>query len=275
MRPVLLPLLLLFLLAACATAPPLPQSSESHSLDPARERVVRAALTEWEAWGRPVQIGWALTLEDGEPSPENFPRILEYWQAVNEGRGVVRQLRALHDQMTLALAEGGQDPLPQPSISLFAYPAWSAAFVSHVMRQAGLGESDFPASSAHARYIDSLLARAAVDPDWASFRPEDPLASLAQPGDLLCADRSSLPLLHWTERLAEAGRFRPMHCDVVVTVRPGLVEAVGGNVRDSVTLRRFPADEQGRVLQAPYGEPQFFLLLENRIGTRGRATPQG
>ena len=264
---------LLGFLSACATEPPLPRRDAAHSPDPMRERVVQAALAEWEAWGRPVLVGWNPTLEDGEAAPGNFPRILGYWEAVSEGPGVVRRLRALHDEMTLSLSESGVLPVPEPSISLFAYPAWSAAFVSHVMRQAGLGHSDFPAASAHARYIDTLLARAAVDPEHAAFWPQDPLAVVPQPGDLLCADRSPRPLLHWTDRLAEPGAHRPMHCDVVISAAPGLVEAVGGNVRDAVALRRFPADAEGRALQAPYGEPAFFLLLENRLGTRPGAAP--
>ena len=36
-----------------------------------------------------------------------------------------------------------------------------------------------------------------------------------------------------------------MHCDIVVATGPGVVEAVGGNVLDSVTRTRFPADASG------------------------------
>ena len=52
-----------------------------------------------------------------------------------------------------------------------------------------------------------------------------------------------------------------MHCDVVVRTAPGVVEAVGGNVDEMVVLRRLPADRQGRVLQAPADQSQFFLVL--------------
>ena len=37
-----------------------------------------------------------------------------------------------------------------------------------------------------------------------------------------------------------AGPPTPMHCDVVVSDQPGLVQAIGGNVRDAVVLRRLP-----------------------------------
>jgi hypothetical protein len=42
------------------------------------------------------------------------------------------------------------------------------------------------------------------------------------------------------------------------------VEAIGGNVQDLVTLRRFPAYADGRVVPAPAGYPSFFLILEAR-----------
>ncbi|MFC7689702.1 DUF2272 domain-containing protein [Paeniroseomonas aquatica] len=51
-----------------------------------------------------------------------------------------------------------------------------------------------------------------------------------RPGDLLCADRGPAPIRDWRQRAADAGRFRPMHCDIVVAAGPGAVEAVGGNV---------------------------------------------
>jgi hypothetical protein len=48
-----------------------------------------------------------------------------------------------------------------------------------------------------------------------------------------------------------------------------VVEAVGGNVRDAVTLARFPADEAGRLLR---GERPFLVVMENRLG---RTPPWG
>jgi hypothetical protein len=118
-----------------------------------------------------------------------------------------------------------------------------------------------PAADRHARYIDALLARATAVPDGAPFLPYAPEEQAPRPGDLLCADRSAAPLSHWSTRLAEVGRTRPMHCDIVVRTSPGTIEAVGGNVQDIVVLRRLPADAAGRVLPAPPGQPPFVLLL--------------
>ena len=265
-RRVLRPLLPLLLLLGCAAPVPLPALPTAAPAD-GREAVAQAALNEWGAWGRLVLTGWAPALDgDVRPAPGNFPRVLTYWDAVPaEGPGVIRQHAALHDSLLASLAESGVVPPPEPDISLWAYPFWSAAFVSHVMRAAGVGEGDFIPAAAHARYVDALLARAAADPDGAAFVPHAPDDHAPRPGDLLCADRSRSPILSWTDRLAEPGQFRPMHCDVVVPGGPSVVQAVGGNVRDAVALRRLPADARGRVLPAPYGESPFFVVFENRL----------
>lgn len=156
-------------------------------------------------------------------------------------------------------------PAPGPEdIALYARPAWSAAFIAALARRAGIGFADLPPATTHARYIDALLARAATDPDGAAFLPHAPEDRAPRPGDLICADRSLYPLAHWTQRLADRGRFRPMHCDVVVRSRPGTVEAVGGNVEDLVVLRRLPADAEGRLLPAPPDRPRLLLLLAAR-----------
>src|SRR4051794_17046838 len=146
-------------------------------------------------------------------------------------------------------------------MSLYAYPAWSAAFISAMARRAGIPESDLPSAARHARYIDAVLARAIADPEGARFRPYAPEEWAPRPGDLLCADRSVVPLAHWSMRLMEVGRPRPMHCDIVVRNGPGMVETVGGNVQDLVVLRRLPANGDGRVLPAPPGQPPFVLIL--------------
>ena len=64
-----------------------------------------------------------------------------------------------------------------------------------------------------------------------------------------------------------------MHCDIVISHRPGMVEAIGGNLRDAVTLARFPTDRQGILLPRPPGAPQWFAIFENRLGRLPPWTP--
>ncbi len=258
----------LLLVAGCATPPPPPPSAESlRPLSPWRARLADAAMAEWRAWGQLTVDGWPEALPR-EPDPRLFDRILTYWAAVpGEGEPVIRRHSQTHDAMMAGLLDSalpGEAP-PLPAISLWAWPAWSAAFISYVMGQAGVPSHVFPPAASHAFYIDALLWQAQGDPARAAFLPHAPEEYAPRPGDLICADRASRPMLHWQERLSESGQFRPMHCDVVVAAGGGLVQAIGGNVLDAAVLRRFPADAQGRALPPPPDKPPFVLILENRM----------
>lgn len=241
--------------------------------------LARAAIAEWEAWGRIVIVGFPdAPPADSAATPERFARLLDYWGTVPDGGRVATRLLGLRSgiaAMTERInaetpGDDGTDgprptvPLRPEDIGLYGYPAWSAAFISTVARRAGVPESDLPSSSRHARYIDAVLRRAITDPQHAPFMPHAPEEQAPMPGDLLCGDRAYVPLSHWTMRLGETGRPRPMHCDVVVRTRPGVIEAIGGNVQGTVALRRLPSDAAGRILPAPPGRVTFVLVLAAR-----------
>jgi hypothetical protein len=257
----LLPLALLLLAAAACTLPQ-PAAPEPPLPYPpsARARMLRIALAEWEDWGR-------IELEPGparppstraESDPANFPRVLAYWRALPDDEGAVARNRPLY-----ASALAGQ----APGAALWQEPFWSAAFVSYVLRGAGVDAREFPPSASHAAYVDALIADALRFPATAPFLPRPPAEYAPRPGDLLCADRSPrAPIADWRQRLAEAGRFRPMHCDIVVEASPGGVAAIGGNVLDAVTRTRFPTDAFGRLLPPLPGAPLPFAVFENRLG---------
>ncbi|MBE9604165.1 DUF2272 domain-containing protein [Acetobacteraceae bacterium H6797] len=261
-------LLGLLALAGCA-APAAPPPSPPLSYPPsARERMLHIVRAEWADWGCIASglPGAALTPCAGTPAvemgheesrPENFPRVLAYWRAVPDDEGAIRRNRALY---AAAIANPAE---PQ---GIWAEPAWSAAFISYVMRNAGVDEREFPSSAAHSFYIDGMLADAARFPNQASFIPHDPGTYAPVPGDLICADRSRHPLSNWRQRLSETGQFRPMHCDIVTATGPGVIEAIGGNVGDAVTLSRFEADSAGTPLPRGAGRPIWVVTFENRLG---------
>src|SRR4051794_26888342 len=264
---------LVLLSAGACVAPQKPTPTDAAPPSP----LARAAQAEWEAWGSIVVVGWPeMRPAETAATPERFARLVEYWTAVPSATGVARQLLSERSAITAALAEQSSTEAPNgdvpvsavpgttpalEDISLYAYPAWSAAFISAIARRAGIPESDLPSAARHASYIDAVLARAIANPEGARFRPYAPEEWAPRPGDVLCADRSVVPLAHWSMRLMEVGRPRPMHFDIVVRNGPGMVETVGGNVQDLVVLRRLPVDGDGRVLPAPPGQPLFVLIL--------------
>ncbi len=246
-------------LSGCAATPPPGAAREPPLPYPpsARERVVRLALAEWHDWGEVVFVpGERRATGPGlETTLSAFPRVLAYWRAVAGEGGAISRNRARY-----AAALNGAAATP------WSEPAWSAAFVSWVMRSAGVDAREFPGSAAHAFYLDGLLSDARDFPALAPFVPHGVAERPPVPGDLLCADRSRRPLRDWRERLAETGQFRPMHCDIVVRAGPYAVEAVGGNIADAVTLSRFAADAAGFLVPRPPGEPVAFAVMENRLG---------
>jgi len=254
-----LALLGVLLLAACA-APPPPLQPPLPYPPSAAERLLRLAVAEWQEWGcatsglpGPPLLPCAVAQASRpEADPSNFPRVLAYWRAVPQSDSAIPRNRALY-----ARALGGE------ATPLWAEPFWSAAFISWLMGAAGLDQVEFAPDAAHARYLDHLDALAAAHPATAPFLPRDPEAHAPRPGDLACFDRSRRPLARWVDRASERGQFRPMHCDLVVATGPGVVEMVGGNVTDRVTLHRAPADAAGRLLPTPR---RFLVIMESRLG---------
>jgi len=249
---------LLLLLAGCAApvapppAPPLPYPPS------ARLRIIDIAITEWREWGESEA-------DDTEPSPsgpqaealpDNFPRLVAYWHSVPDEEGAVARNRAIF----------ARDPAT-PGPQLWAEPAWSAAFISYLMVRAGLDHAEFRPSASHAFYLDALTATAAAWPALAPFVPEPAWQAVPAPGDLICMDRSPQPLADWAQRARDQGRFRPMHCDLVVAAGPGEVEGIGGNVGDTVLRTRYAADAAGRLLPRRPGRAPWVVVMRNRLGT--------
>ena len=254
--------LALALLAGCAVPPPPPQPPLPYP-PAAAQRVVRLALAEWRDWGSPVRQAWTQAAEPppqviaaAESVPANFPRVLAYWRAVEDDEGAIRDNRPIY---AAALAGTG-------GAELWSEPAWSAAFISWVFRSAGVDAREFPPNATHSLYLDALIADALRFPGLAPFLPREPAEHAPRPGDLVCFDRSRVKLAHWRDRLAETGRPRPMHCDIVTGVAPGVVEVVGGNVSDAVTMTSYPADAAGLLAHAPPGRTPVLLVMESRLG---------
>ncbi|MBP0444347.1 DUF2272 domain-containing protein [Roseomonas sp. SSH11] len=248
------------LLAACAAPESRPVREAPIAYPPSvRDRLLQIAEAEWREWGGlVVGPGLARLPPGAESATDSFPRVLAYWRAVPDAEAASAVARnRLRWATQLAGAQG-------PGV--WSEPAWSAAFISYVMRRAGVDEREFHASAAHSFYLDAILRDAREFPAQAPFLPHDPPVRVPEAGDLICADRSRRPLASWRDRLPEAGEFRPMHCDIVIRTMPGAAEAVGGNIADAVTITRYATDPDGRLLPRRSGEPFIFAVIENRLG---------
>lgn len=132
---------------------------------------------------------------------------------------------------------------------------WSAAFISWDIESAGVPRDQFCPDARHTIYIERMVDRA--HRPGAAFIPRRLDERKPQVGDLICASRDG-----GKTTLDNLDRG-PGHCDIVVEVRPGQVQAIGGNVHDSVSRSVFPLDESGFL--SPISARTFFTVIENRL----------
>lgn len=239
-----------------------------------RERVVELAIREWAFFGFPVldrvegrrlpppgtrpaaaRLAFEYTTRRiSQPDPAEAARVAApiagYWAVTPEGAGIVRT----QNGRWASQGVGARWNAP-----------WSAAFISWVMCEAGLGTRDrFQRAIAHWSYIDQAIrARDGRAPD-AAFVAHDIGEQPVEPGDLLCSGRRPA-YRSLAQRRRQMGAGASSHCDIVVAVdAPGeRILAIGGNVLRSVSLKVLAGerDSEGGVrARSVSGAPLFAHL---------------
>jgi hypothetical protein len=134
-------------------------------------------------------------------------------------------------------------------------PAWSAAFVSFVLKQAGVG-TRFKTTKAHCHYVEAARAAVANNAKKA-YHAVDPYSAVPSVGDIVVAGREYAEQLTFkqAELAYKADGFYPSHGDFVVEVDAQKSElvVVGGNVGDSVKPKRLLLSPKGRLVDRQDG----------------------
>ena len=190
-----------------------------------RAAAVAIALDEWRLWGSRVDndpFSAEPVAPDAIPERQEgfWQRVGEYWwEGQNAGGDGSARYTGLYD------AEGHVIPVAKKG----EY-AWSAAFVSYVMRMAGAGRA-FPYAPAHSTYID-----AAVRGQTPLLTAENPATYAPRLGDVVCFARSWAVGLRFKD-LPTTGFF-PAHCGIVTGGGYYEIDMVGGNVDNAVTMTK-------------------------------------
>ncbi len=220
---------------SCRTAP----------MNEIRRRIVELAVQEWAFFGFIV-----VDRTTGEASGSGQPRRRRRRPGRAESARVAASIAGYWTVTPQAgWILGAQNDAwrgPRGVASRWRYP-WSAAFVSWVMCEAGLGEaSHFQRAVAHHVYIDQAIRARAGDAPAAAFAAYDVGEAPVAPGDLLCSARRPA-YRSIAERRRQLGVGARTHCDVVVKVDAPLrrILAVGGNVRGAVSLKLLSAAADG------------------------------
>jgi hypothetical protein len=214
-----------------------------------REAAVQIALREWRAFGQQVVFPNTELPFDEERQEGMWQRVGEYWWLGLDPRWTSQARTGIHN-------ESGQ-VFPESQDGNYA---WSAAFVSYVMRMAGAGNR-FPYSETHADYINAARRHGMGIEPGTALTAERIEAYTPQRGDLICYWRGRQPIAYDD---LPAGHF-PGHCDFVVAIAPGVLDVVGGNVDNAVAMKHIPATLDGH-LAGPDGvvldpDHHYFVVL--------------
>jgi hypothetical protein len=241
---------LVLVLAGCAT-PPLPPEGllswtgrpigQPPTPDPAvRQALLARADEEWRFFGRQVVI-----LRGDE---ESIPHVGAWEDDDGAYAGRVNAYWRVVGKPSI----GGMD---------CQYP-WSAAFISWLMWEAGVPDEQFPAAPAHGIYIARIVNEAIYPGRY--FVPRRVEDYSPDPGDLICAYRGPVrPAVLEDHVSPDTFRGTNTHCDLVVAKAGQVLEAIGGNVRNSVSKSTLELDGAGRLQAVP--RRTWFLILQNRL----------
>ena len=227
-------------------------------IDETRRRIVDIAVQEWGFFGfrvvdqtvpeppRQRRRGRGSRLGPQE-SARVADSIAGYWSTTSDGSWIIDRQNAVWSGPR-GIGADWRDP-------------WSAAFVSWVMCESGLGDANrFQRAIAHHRYIDQAIEARGDKPSQAAFVAYAVGEFSIEPGDLLCSARRSA-YRSIEERRKDLGNGVRTHCDIVMKVDAAndRILAIGGNVSDAVSLKFLPAVFS----QGPNGEPSVRSVGQN------------
>jgi hypothetical protein len=220
-----------------------------------RRRIVNTAVQEWAFFGFQVEDQRNTAPVPGAARNNNTRRrfapldpvevarvaasVGGYWAAAPDSDWILQRQNEAWNGSS-GLTSRWRDP-------------WSAAFISWVMCESGLGdETRFMRAIAHHTYIDQAIRARDNKAPESAYVAYDPGEQPIVPGDMLCSGLR--PVYHTlAQRRAQLGIGARTHCDIVVQVNAdaGHILTIGGNVRSSVRLKIFPAGDTGKPHLAP------------------------
>lgn len=205
-----------------------------------KRAMIQRATREWEVFGRQIVVY--------EGAKESIPNV-GYWEDDDGTRA--SRVNAYWRAVGKSRLDGYDCRQP-----------WSAAFVGYIMQSAGVPRSQLKRTSAHWVYLANAIDAASFRGRW--FVPRRISDYSPEPGDLICAYRNGRrPASYNGYTSARALRGVPSHCDLVVSKSGSTLEAIGGNVRNSVSKTRLTLNSSGRL--QPVARRPWFLVLQNRL----------
>ena len=255
---------LLLLLAACSLALPAFAADPCPALR--NQKNAADVATRIAAWACEANQNWYSPFIDAdgkvngvrtyEAEASALANSVQAWQQVAiywNDSGLLPQAYGRPGASECAYANTSRYPSPACRAFVIDTP-WSAAFVSWVMRRAGV--PGFNGSPSHVSYVREAYR----NPAQSAYQVVDPRAGKPEPGDLLCYVRVASRTYGFADLASllssPNGEGLNMHCDIVVGARAGnLAYLVGGNVAQAVTLRMLRLAPNGYFANLPMRTP--------------------
>jgi len=233
-------------LTSCAAPDHAPPFADQKYAPFSRAAAIAIATDEWRLWGMRIDDNWGANYTQTESTMAErqqglWQRVGEYWWEGMNANEAAAAWTGKHD------AAGKIFP-----VAVNGQYAWSAAFISYVMRIAGAGVK-FPYAPDHADYINYAARAAQGKIREPLLIAENPATYAPRLGDLICFGRGHARTLTFADLPTPHGF--PAHCSIVVAGQPNRISVIGGNVDDSVTLQHVPASNAGLI-----GPPWFVIL---------------
>lgn len=259
-----------------------------------RQKMIEIALTEWDRWGRQVvRVGrddtycvtgggfpdqpqgrW-LTPDDPMPPPLDEEAGTDMPLSKPQATAVAAPpptpcLRYPDGTGGEATARGcvlakrywaivGKTPTCQ-QLTTGGW-AWSAVFISWIMRKAGLQNDQFLTGATHAEYVTDARDHLLRHPAFVLERTP----AVPRPGDLICTARGADRFM--TDPAEIRSGMTPMHCDLVVELDPvhHEVKSIGGNVQQSAAMSITELNDANQVDPYTNSVMQWLVILRNQL----------
>jgi hypothetical protein len=180
-----------------------------------KKKLVDLAEAEWNKWNKPTKV------KEGDP----------------------RTIKDLRNYYKIGTGLNWSD---QKMIST----AWSATFISYIMKMAGAGKN-FLYSTLHSDYIQRAKKNKANG--IKTFQAYKPNEIAITPGDLVCYPRQ-VGVTYETS----GGYFA--HCDIVTNIENNKATAIGGNVSNSVSKSVYSVDNNNKIT-----DPKIHVVIKTLI----------
>jgi len=201
-----------------------------------KKTLINTAIQEWEFFEK----GTKKETENGF-----WQRIVEFWKEA---------LSITHIDTPEEVGKGSN--------------AWSAAFISWIMKEAGAGNK-FKRDASHSVYIRDAIQKRKnqiFDAPFIAFKIDEVTPEV---GDLVCASRAE----DEGKVTYDTTRQYSSHCDLVIAKRANEIDMIGGNVDNSVSKTTIEIDAQGKVLLngktlvngTPRKQRPWFVVIKNLL----------